>query len=149
MSSVTSSGIGVKTIDHITIVVKDLKRSAQFYSELLAMEAIQRPDFGFPGLWFQAGGTKIHMNVAGKEAGSAGFPRQDAECASRGFHYAFEVEDCDVAADLIRKQGIEIVEGPQSRPDGARQLYIRDPDGHLVEICSLPTQQTATQRRGR
>jgi len=144
MSSVTFSGIGIKTIDHITIVVKDLKRSAKFYTELLAMEALQRPDFGFPGLWFQAGGTKIHLNVAGKEAGSAGFLPQDAECPSRGFHYAFEVEDCDVAADLIRKQSIEIVEGPRSRPDGARQLYIRDPDGHLVEICSSPTQQTAT-----
>ena len=148
MSSVTSSGIGVKTIDHITIVVRDLKRSAQFYAELLSMEAIQRPDFGFPGSWFQAGGIQIHMNVEGKEAGSAGFSPQDGECASRGFHYAFEVEDFDVAADLIRKRGIEIVEGPRTRPDGSHQLYIRDPDGHLVESCSLPTRQTAARRRG-
>jgi hypothetical protein len=28
------------------------------------------------------------------------------------------------------------VAGPQSRPDGPRQLYIYDPDGYLVELFS-------------
>ena len=44
MSSVTSSGIGVKAIDHITIVVKDLKRSAQFYAELLKRSGLEGED---------------------------------------------------------------------------------------------------------
>jgi catechol 2,3-dioxygenase-like lactoylglutathione lyase family enzyme len=126
----------VRVIDHITLVVKDLERSRWFYAHVLGMQEIPRPAFGFPGLWFQAGVTQIHMNVDSPEAGPAGLPAFQGTMPSRGFHFAFDVESCDEAADQLRRLGIEIVTGPRSRPDGARQLYIYDPDGHLVEICS-------------
>jgi len=128
--------LAVKIIDHITLVVKDLDRSERFYRDVLGMESIDRPGFGFPGLWFQAGPTQIHMNVESEEAGRAGLPLCDGTSTSRGFHFAFEVDDCDAAADVLREQGIEIVVGPKTRPDGPRQLYIYDPDGHLVELYS-------------
>jgi catechol 2,3-dioxygenase-like lactoylglutathione lyase family enzyme len=76
------------------------------------------------------------MNVDSAEAGPAGLPPFQGTMPSRGFHFAFDVESCDEAADQLRRMGIEIVTGPRSRPDGARQLYVYDPDGHLVEICS-------------
>ena len=62
-------------------------------------------------------------------------PFQGAQ-PSRGFHFAFEVESCDQAAGLLRQLQVEIAAGPRDRPDGARQLYIYDPDGYLVEIYS-------------
>jgi catechol 2,3-dioxygenase-like lactoylglutathione lyase family enzyme len=133
-----STGIQVRTIDHITIVVADLERSVRFYAEVLGMERVVRPDFGFPGAWFVSGRTFIHMNVAGPEAGQAGFPPLGANQPARGFHFAFEVADCDQAAEQLRAMEMEIVTGPRSRPDGARQLYIYDPDGHLIELCSPP-----------
>ncbi len=136
MSQVSLSSLKVKTIDHVTLVVKDLERSRQFYCDLLGMAEIARPNFGFPGLWFQAGNTQIHMNVEGPEAGTAGMPPFDGESPSRGFHFAFEVEDCDAAAEQLRQMGIEIVTGPRPRPDGPRQMYIYDPDNYLVEIYS-------------
>ena len=37
---------------------------------------------------------------------------------------------------VIENCGIQIVSGPQVRPDGANQVYIYDPDRHLIEICS-------------
>ncbi len=51
-------------------------------------------------------------------------------------HFAFEVEDADVAARQLRDREVAIAAGPRHRPDGATQLYIQDPDGHLVEIFS-------------
>ena len=27
--------------------------------------------------------------------------------------------------------------GPKLRPDGARQLFLYDPDGHLIELAEL------------
>ena len=137
MAIASESLLQVKTIDHVTIVVKDLERSAQFYHGILGMTPIERPAFGFPGLWFQAGKTQIHMNVEGDDAGRAGFGDLGAKSPSRGFHFAFEVDDCDQAAEKLREKGIEIVVGPKSRPDGPRQLYIHDPDGHLVELFSF------------
>jgi catechol 2,3-dioxygenase-like lactoylglutathione lyase family enzyme len=136
MPRTSLSTLNVKTIDHVTIVVKDLERSRQFYEDLLGMNATTRPAFGFPGLWFQAGDTQIHTIVTGPEAGPAGMPPFEGTCPSRGFHFAFEVEDCDAAAEQLRQLGVEIVAGPRSRPDGPRQLYIYDPDNYLVEIYS-------------
>ncbi len=130
------SPLGVKTINHITLVVKDLEASTRFYRDVLGMRQVDRPAFPFLGRWFQAGATLIHMNVESLEAGRAGVPYLDATHRSRGFHFAFEVEDCDAAAELLARQGVEIDSGPKSRPDGARQLYLLDPDGHQVEIFS-------------
>ena len=136
MSTDAPSSIRVQCIDHITIVVSDLEVSCRFYSEVLGMDRQERPDFGFPGAWFQAGDTQIHMNVTGAAAGRAGLPDLGAEMPASGFHFAFEVDDCDVAAKELERLGIELIEGPRSRPDGARQLYIYDPDHHLVELYS-------------
>ncbi len=72
MATSTDTTLGVKGIDHVTLVVADLERSREFYVGLLGMAEVPRPDFGFPGLWFQAGNTLIHLNVEGDEAGPAG-----------------------------------------------------------------------------
>jgi catechol 2,3-dioxygenase-like lactoylglutathione lyase family enzyme len=130
--------IQVHAIDHITIVVKDLEASASFYTEVLGMREVERPRFGFPGRWFQAGTTQIHMNVEGEEAGRAGIPPLGNKKVTRGFHYAFLVDDCLAVTESLKKAGIPLAAGPQRRPDGATQVYLRDPDGHLIELVSPP-----------
>jgi catechol 2,3-dioxygenase-like lactoylglutathione lyase family enzyme len=139
MTRPAPTGIEAQTIDHITIVVRDLELSAQFYQQVLGMQRVERPDFGFPGAWFQAGSTQIHMNIASSEAGRAGLPDLGANQPSRGFHYAFVVSDCDSAARRLEAAGVPIITGPRSRPDRWRQLYIYDPDHHLIELCSPPS----------
>ena len=138
MTTSKTTPIRVKTLDHVTIVVSDLERSTRFYTEVIGMRQVERPDFGFPGRWFQAGDTQIHMNLETENAGKAGFPFQRAKSLASGFHYAFEVDDCAAAIARIEELGISIADGPRSRPDGARQFYIYDPDGHLVELFSRP-----------
>jgi len=136
MATDTQPRLAVKTIDHITIVVKSLDRACEFYRDVLGMEPVPRPDFGFPGTWFQAGLTQIHMNVESNEAGKAGIVVVDAKKSSRAFHFAFEVDDCDDAYERLCDAGHVIEVVPRSRPDGARRMYLRDPDGHLVELYS-------------
>ena len=135
--SVASRPITVQSIDHVTLVVADLERSRAFFAGVLGMQEVSRPDFGFPGLWFQAGSTQIHLNVAGEEAGTAGH-HYDSKKITRALHIAFLVDDGMAAAESLREQDIPIIAGPRYRPDGAVQLYIRDPDGHQIEITSPP-----------
>lgn len=135
MDTATSPALGVKAIDHVTLVVSDLERSREFYAGLLGMDEKPRPDFGFPGAWFQAGTTQIHLNIQSDEAGPAGL-RYDAKSITRALHVAFVVEDANQSAELLRSRGVEIIAGPRNRPDGAIQLYILDPDGHQIEITS-------------
>ena len=127
-------------IDHITIVVSDLDRSADFYSQVLGMKLVERPNFPIPGRWLQLGDIQIHLNLAGEAGGEAGLPYLNAKPRSNGFHYAFAVDDCDAAAERLCALGHEVFDGPRSRPDGVRQCYLYDPDGHLLEICTpLPS----------
>src|SRR6266853_3142774 len=98
----TSTPIGVKTIDHVTLVVNSLERSAAFYVDLLGMRRVERPAFGFPGLWFQAGNTQIHLILKHDKSSYAGLPDAPPEAgAGRVFHYAFEVADCHAAAKRL------------------------------------------------
>ena len=131
--------LSVGGIDHVTIVSDDLERTLAFYTEVLGMRHIERPDFGFPGLWLQAGNTQIHVNESGADQGGrAGIPDGGARTPSIGFHIACTVEDGEAAAERIAGAGFEIIDGPRRRPDGLHQFYLHDPDGYLIEICSRP-----------
>lgn len=136
MSEKILATLGVKRFDHITIVSKDPDVTTAFYCDLLGMEKVARPDFSFPGRWFQLGDQLVHVNVENTESGKAGMPDIEATFPSRAFHFAFEVDDCDAAAAMLKERGVNIHVGPKDRPDGARQLYIMDPDGYQVEIFS-------------
>jgi catechol 2,3-dioxygenase-like lactoylglutathione lyase family enzyme len=131
--------IGVKSIDHVTLVVKDLARSAAFYVDLLGMRQVDRPGFNFPGLWFQAGATQIHLILQHEGSGPAGLPAFPPPIgAGRVFHFAFEVPDCRSAIERLKAAGVHVRGGPSLRPDGYVQTWCHDPDGHVVELFSQP-----------
>ena len=53
----------------------------------------------------------------------------------RSYDSAFEVEDFDAALRGLQDQGIS-VERTGVRKDGQRYLFIRDPNGNRVELCT-------------
>ncbi len=137
--------VQVHSLDHVTIVSADLERTLAFYTEVLGMREVPRPNFEFPGLWLQVGRTQIHVNTAGPDCGGrAGVPDGKARTPSLGFHIAFAVDDGPAAAARLAQAGFKIVDGPRYRPDGAHQFYVYDPDGHLIEICSFPNKIPAS-----
>ncbi|MBX3442417.1 MAG: DUF1805 domain-containing protein [Planctomyces sp.] len=128
----------VKSIDHVTFVVADLDRSRTFYRDVLGMDEVPRPAFSFPGLWFQAGGTQIHLILEHPETGPAAVRIPDECKISRTRHVAFEVDDAAFAVRRLAELGVPIVAGPQQRPDGPTQMYVQDPDGNLIELFAYP-----------
>ena len=40
--------------------------------------------------------------------------------------------------DYVTVATLSEFEPPKRRPDGARQIFLRDPDGYFIEICELP-----------
>lgn len=127
--------IRVKSLDHVTIVVKDLAATRRFYVGVLGMDEVARPNFSFAGQWFQAGPTLIHTILEFAGSGPAGL---GGGANSRGHHFAFLVDNAHEAARRIADLGIPFVSPLKLRPDGAAQLFIHDPDGHLVELTSIP-----------
>lgn len=130
----------VHEFDHITIIVADLEATRQFYVDLLGMQECPRPAFDFAGAWFQVGSVQIHATVSDEKSGLAGWGDRQVQSISRGHHFAFKVTDVHAAHARIVELGVEVGDGPKKRPDGAHQLYIYDPDGHLVELFSLPSE---------
>lgn len=128
--------IQVKSLDHVTIVVKDLERSRKFYVDGLGMREVPRPGFTFPGLWFQAGATQIHL--IGEHAGGApaGNPVPEPFRTSRSHHFAFLVDDAQATFARAQELGLSVISPPKPRPDGYVQVFLADPDGHVIELCS-------------
>lgn len=130
------AAIKVLYIDHVTLIVRDVQASRRFYVDLLGMEEVARPAFDFEGAWFRAGATLIHLIQEHDRSGPAGYPDSVLKKSSRNHHFAFEVADAYAAAEALKKQNIPLVDDAKTRPDGAVQVFLTDPDGHVVELCS-------------
>ena len=128
--------ISVKSFDHITLICTDLESTRRFYVDFLGLTEVPRPDFKFPGLWFQIGNTQIHATQTSPEAGLAGWGDQGGTIVSRGHHLAFAVEDVAQTLETVTLHNVRIASPLQQRPDGLKQLYLYDPDGHVVELVS-------------
>ena len=123
-------------IQHCALVVSDLERSRRFYGGAAGMEEIERPsNFTFGGAWFRAGGQELHLILASDTTSPAGWqePGRSALTGLAG-HVALEVDDLAAARARLDEHGVELFTGPLVRGDGIVQLYVRDPDGHLIEL---------------
>lgn len=112
----------VRDLHHVSINVADVERSTAFYVDVLGMEPLPRPDFGFAGAWLGfGGGRQVHLIEA-------------AVPEDRGQHFAFQVDDIDAAVAALRASGTD-VRGPVPVGDtSARQAFFHDPDGNRLEL---------------
>ena len=102
------------------------------------MREVPRPAFTFPGSWFQAGATQIHLIEEHVGTPPAGNPLPEQFRISRSHHFAFLVDDADAVYARALELSLKIVSPPKPRPDGFTQVFLNDPDGHVVELCSGP-----------
>lgn len=118
----------VTQLNHVALHVADLARSDAFYEGVLGLEKMARPAFGFPGSWFRLGADQeLHLIARPVEG----------EVQPRERHWALMVDDMEAFADHLSAKGVEFT-GPKQRPDGAMQVFLRDPDGHVIELCTPP-----------
>jgi catechol 2,3-dioxygenase-like lactoylglutathione lyase family enzyme len=102
------------------------------------MREVPRPAFSFDGLWFQAGQTQIHLILEFAGSGPAGNLVPEHLRSSRTHHIAFAVDDAQAWTPRLKAMGVPLVSPPRLRPDGYLQVFVTDPDGHVVELCSPP-----------
>lgn len=111
--------------NHVSVHARDLEESTRFYTEVFGMEKIPTYTFAFPVQYLRLGDLQLHL-----------FQR-DTE-APPFHHIGIEVDDFDAAYLRAKELGIFDEEAFFSDiyelPDGAVQMYVRDPAGNLVEI---------------
>lgn len=124
--------MNIEQLDHLVFTVRDIDVTCDFYSRLLGMKVIE---FGDNRKALAFGSQKINLHQSGSEF------QPHAELPTPG-----SMDVCFLTATPLdeimrhlRKHGVDILEGPVARTgatDPILSIYLRDPDGNLIEIAN-------------
>jgi glyoxylase I family protein len=114
-----------RTLNHVSLGVTDVEQSAGFYSRLLGLDVVSRPENGGINLGLNDGFLGLYAI-----AGSVG----------RAHHFCLGVDDYDPDEifERLTARGIEarVDRNPANRTSGGDQLYFNDPDGTIVQLSA-------------
>ncbi len=122
----------IDRFDHLVLTVADVARTVEFYQQVLGMEPVTFGD-GRRALTF--GNAKINLHQAGREfepKAARPTPGSADVCLIAGNPIA------EVCAQLAA-HAVAIEEGPVMRTGATgaiESVYIRDPDGNLIELSN-------------
>ena len=113
----------IRTLNHVSVPIRDVARSRGFYEGLLGLAPAPRPEMGVPGVWYEVGGSQVHL-----------IQHDDLQARIDGIdpsgpHFALEVPSLPEVKRVLDARGVPYL------AFGEAQLWVRDPDGNVVEIC--------------
>jgi catechol 2,3-dioxygenase-like lactoylglutathione lyase family enzyme len=118
--------------DYVILIVDDLDRALRFYIDVLGLRLGHRSgDYA----QLDTGATRLAFYTRGAMARTLGFSLQPPAQDAPGFEIGFKVADVDAAFAELVAHGATAVTAPTTRPWGQRTAYVRDPDGHLIELA--------------
>lgn len=127
----TTSGKPAAVLNHIAVYVTNLDKSAAFYESLFNLPSIEEPFKDGKHVWLSLGQAgQLHL-IKGAQPGVH---------YDKNEHLCFSVS---VITEFIAKLDKEKIEyanwagtakAPTVRPDGVKQIYFQDPDGHWLEV---------------
>lgn len=110
------------SLNHVSLAVTDVERSADFYSRLLGLKVVSRP-----------GNGGINLGLGGSFLGLYRLPDP-----GKVNHFCIGVDDFDPdrMAERLRQMNIEatVDRNPANRTSGGDQLYFIDPDKTRVQL---------------
>ena len=111
-----------KTLNHVSLAVADVERSAEFYSTLLGLKVVSRP-----------GNGGINLGPGDSFLGLYKLPNPGTVN-----HFCIGVNDFDPEriATRLRGMGLQptIDRNPANRTSGGDQLYFNDPDKTRIQL---------------
>ena len=111
-----------RTINHVSLAVTDVEKSAAFYKALLGLKEVSRP-----------GNGGINLGLGDGFLGLYKLPNPGTVN-----HFCIGVDDFDPdkMADRLKQQGIQatVDRNPANRTSGGDQLYFADPDKTRVQL---------------
>ncbi|WP_413379946.1 VOC family protein [Alkalihalobacillus sp. 1P02AB] len=118
----------IESIHHVSLSITNLEKAKFFYGTILGFQEIERPDFDFPGAWYQIGNQQLHLIVH-----STSDTLRKGDIQTKDGHFAIRVKDYKKTLQYLKNKGIEIVEKPNS-DSGFAQIFCMDPDRNLIEL---------------
>ena len=122
----------LEKLDHFVLAVSDIDTIATFYTTYLGME---KRVFGEGRVALHFGDQKFNLHPAGWDYE----PKARVSIAGTGDLCFFVSEPVETLRKKLEQRGIEIIEGPvlcTGATGRLRSIYIRDPDGNLIELSN-------------
>jgi catechol 2,3-dioxygenase-like lactoylglutathione lyase family enzyme len=113
-----------RSLNHVSLAVSDVERSASFYSKVLDLKVVSRP-----------GNGGINLGLGTSFLGVYKLPNPGTVN-----HCCIGVDDYDPEriAGRLREQGVNVTidRNPANRTTGGDQLYFTDPDGTRIQLSA-------------
>ena len=120
----------IRSLDHIVLTCADPEATVAFYERV----GMQREEFGGGRLALRFGDQKINLHQAGAEFQ----PHAATPLPGTGDLCLIVDGSIEAVVEHLGEVGIAIEEGPVDRTGAVgplRSVYVRDPDGNLVEFA--------------
>ncbi|MFC6863345.1 VOC family protein [Halomicroarcula sp. GCM10025817] len=132
------------TAHHFGLTVSDLDRAVEFYRDVLGLEVLTRFTVGGDAFATGVGVEDASAEFAHLDAGGArlelveyepeGDARERPELNQPGAtHPGLSVDDLDAVFEAL-PDDVETVSDPQTTESGTTIVFVRDPEGNLVEL---------------
>lgn len=116
-------------INHVTLIVDHLEKATEFYENELGLTPLPAFNFDYPVMFFDINDhQQLHLS------------EWEDTPSFRG-HICMQVDDFNSIFHRMKELGVIDIRpwGKVRRlPDGAMQMFVRDPSGNLVELSSDP-----------
>ena len=120
----------IRSLDHIVLTCADPEATVAFYERV----GMQREEFGGGRLALRFGDQKLNLHQAGAEFQ----PHAATPLPGTGDLCLIVDGSIEAVVEHLGEVGIAIEEGPVDRTGAVgplRSVYVRDPDGNLVEFA--------------
>jgi lactoylglutathione lyase len=118
--------------DYLILIVEDLDRALGFYVDVLGLRLGHRSgDYA----QLDTGATRLALYTRSAMAKTLGMSLDPPATNAPGFEVGFKVTNVDAAFNELIARGAQPVVSPTDRFWGQRTAYVRDPDGHLIELA--------------
>lgn len=113
-------------IHHSSLIVADTRESLKFYTEIIGLKQLERPNLPFPGAWLEVNTQQLHLLELDNPDPTTGRP----DHGGRDRHVAFNVLNLDPIKDTLEKNDVNYT----LSKSGRRALFCRDLDGNALEF---------------
>lgn len=114
--------------DGIALISDDVPGLCAWYAGLLQYAVEGDGTFAF------IRGPGAVLSVFSRSGMEAMAPGSMDGAGSGNFTIEFEVDDVDARYERLRGSGARVVKPPTTQPWGRRSLWLRDPDGNIVNL---------------
>ncbi len=116
---------------HVALTIKNLAECEYFYTELIGMKLVWKPDEN--NIYLSSGQDNLALHRAPTDFNPDKYQHLD--------HIGFflkEPSEVDEWYNFLRDREVKIVAEPKDHRDHTRSFYCADPDGNVVQFIYCP-----------